>query len=270
MISALPLLETPDVRVTVFECSGSHRGWSPEEDTAEFTLMLVQEGSFRRLAEGVEMFADGLTAYLERAGSIQRIAHPCGGDVCTAIGLSEHAVESVAGLQNLRTDALFHIDTAAHLEHRLLINRQRVGAHDEELVERTLLLAGRVLSSLGSPTHSGPAVRASRRHLAERTREALREAPRLSVRELAASLDVSMYHLCRVFKEATGMTVAGYRSRIRASMVVDGIMSEDTSLSGLAAEIGFADQPHMNRTIRRHTGFTPGQLRAITSGPGTS
>nr|WP_231921066.1 AraC family transcriptional regulator [Micromonospora narathiwatensis] len=35
------------------------------------------------------------------------------------------------------------------------------------------------------------------------------------------------------------------------------------SLAGLAAELGFADQAHLTRTVRAQLGHTPGQLRRL-------
>jgi AraC-like DNA-binding protein len=41
----------------------------------------------------------------------------------------------------------------------------------------------------------------------------------------------------------------------------DAILSGNVDWAGLAATSGFADQAHMIRQMRRHTGFTPEQLR---------
>jgi AraC-like DNA-binding protein len=41
----------------------------------------------------------------------------------------------------------------------------------------------------------------------------------------------------------------------------EAIQNGDVDWAGLAATSGFADQSHMIRQIRRHTGFTPEQLR---------
>ena len=41
----------------------------------------------------------------------------------------------------------------------------------------------------------------------------------------------------------------------------EAIQKGDVDWAGLAAASGFADQAHMIRQMRRHTGFTPEQLR---------
>lgn len=41
----------------------------------------------------------------------------------------------------------------------------------------------------------------------------------------------------------------------------EAVRNGDVDWAGLAAASGFADQPHMIRQMRRHTGFTPEQLR---------
>ena len=39
----------------------------------------------------------------------------------------------------------------------------------------------------------------------------------------------------------------------------------ERSLARLAADLGFADQAHLTRTMREHTGYTPGALRQTAS-----
>jgi AraC-like DNA-binding protein len=42
---------------------------------------------------------------------------------------------------------------------------------------------------------------------------------------------------------------------------MDRIEGGESNLSKIAAECGFADQPHMTRILRRETRLTPGRLR---------
>ncbi|HEY8452210.1 MAG: helix-turn-helix domain-containing protein [Micromonosporaceae bacterium] len=54
-----------------------------------------------------------------------------------------------------------------------------------------------------------------------------------------------------------------YRNQVRARRALDRIEQGGTSLSRLAADLGFADQAHLTRTVRAHVGCTPTQVRRL-------
>ncbi|WP_091202512.1 helix-turn-helix domain-containing protein [Micromonospora narathiwatensis] len=54
-----------------------------------------------------------------------------------------------------------------------------------------------------------------------------------------------------------------YRNRLRVGRALDRLEEGVDSLAGLAAELGFADQAHLTRTVRAQLGHTPGQLRRL-------
>ncbi|MCK2219189.1 helix-turn-helix domain-containing protein [Actinomadura sp. ATCC 31491] len=85
---------------------------------------------------------------------------------------------------------------------------------------------------------------------------------------LAALLEVSPYRLSRAFTQELGVSLTHYRNRVRVGRALDRLEGGDTGLAELAADLGFADQAHMTRTIRRHAGHTPAVLRRLLS-PGT-
>jgi AraC-like DNA-binding protein len=82
---------------------------------------------------------------------------------------------------------------------------------------------------------------------------------------LARELGVSPHHLSRVFHAHTGHTIAQHRLMLRSREALQRIAEGEDSLARLAAELGFADQSHLTRAIRRQTGRTPGQLRRLLS-----
>jgi hypothetical protein len=71
--------------VTEVACGGGSLGWSPEEPVTGLAIVLVRSGIFRRRVNGVDLVVDSMVAYLERPGTVQQIAHPVGGDLCTVI-----------------------------------------------------------------------------------------------------------------------------------------------------------------------------------------
>ncbi|MGH3679627.1 MAG: helix-turn-helix domain-containing protein, partial [Natronosporangium sp.] len=80
---------------------------------------------------------------------------------------------------------------------------------------------------------------------------------------LARLLGVSPYRLSRAFQRQVGVPLTRFRNRVRVAEALDRLEQGEPSLAGLAAELGFADQAHLTRTVRAHLGHTPGRLRRL-------
>ncbi|MER7499208.1 AraC family transcriptional regulator [Nonomuraea pusilla] len=80
---------------------------------------------------------------------------------------------------------------------------------------------------------------------------------------LAALLEVSPYRLSRAFTRELGVSLTHYRNRVRVGRALDRLEAGEPNLAVLAADLGFADQAHLTRTVRRHVGHTPAALRRL-------
>jgi AraC family transcriptional regulator len=81
--------------------------------------------------------------------------------------------------------------------------------------------------------------------------------------ELARAAYCSPYYLSRRFKQAIGMTPFQYLVQLRvdhARQLVSAGAGE-RSLADVARAVGFADQSHLTRQMKRVLGVTPGMLR---------
>lgn len=80
----------------------------------------------------------------------------------------------------------------------------------------------------------------------------------LPIETLAADIYVSKYYLIRKFKNCIGMTPHQFciQNRIRKSQ---GMLNEEMTISGIAAEMGFYDQSHFDRAFRRIVGISPSE-----------
>jgi AraC-like DNA-binding protein len=93
----------------------------------------------------------------------------------------------------------------------------------------------------------------------------IRRDARLSLGDWADRHGVRPETVSRGFLRAYGVSPAAYRTGVKVKAVVAALHGGGESLAELAAEKGFADQPHMNRAVRDATGRTPMQLRQVKS-----
>ena len=249
MQTARVLLDGSAVAVAEHSCDASHARWSAEEPLTSLSVVLVRSGLFRRRVDGVESVAEPTAGYLQRPGSIQQVAHPCGGDRSTVITPSPLILGTLA------------VDMA----HRVLVARARQGADRFELAERATALAGGLLLSLAADCAGAarPATGTRARQLVDQARQLLAEHTNLGLDDLARAAGVSAYHLSHTFRRVTGLTLSHYRIRLRLRRAMEQLAAGERDLAGLAADLGFADQAHLTRALRTETGTTPGALRTL-------
>jgi AraC family transcriptional regulator len=88
-----------------------------------------------------------------------------------------------------------------------------------------------------------------------------RYASSISLGEVAAAVGVEPERLARGFRRAFGEPLAGYLRRIRVDAAAQLLASTDRPISGIAGDVGFADQSHLTRWFGRYLGTTPWQYR---------
>ncbi len=79
----------------------------------------------------------------------------------------------------------------------------------------------------------------------------------LDLTTLATRLEVSPWHLCRVFKEQTGTTIHAYRRDLRLRAALERLDPSTGGISRLAHQCGFSSHSHFTAAFRRLFGFTP-------------
>jgi AraC-like DNA-binding protein len=201
----------------------------------------------------VDVDLDPTVAYLGAPGEEERFAHPSGGDDCTSITFEP----SLLGLP--AEASTVYVDARVDLAHRRLVAAARGGDLDYALTEELLRLvaaAGRV-ATRPRPAADRALVAAARAAITEDVPEAD------GLCALAALLGVSPYRLSRVFSREMGVSLTHYRNGVRVSRAMDRIAAGAPGLADLAAQLGFADQAHLTRTVRAHLGHTPTSLRRL-------
>lgn len=173
-------------------------------------------------------------------------------------------------------DILFrrtHVEASANLyvAQRLVVDRVRTGACDALYVEeRGIELLSAVLQAARGSAYPAMTPRAGHRALAEDARalvaSALGRPLRLST--LAATLGVSPFHLCRVFKAYTGMSIQEYRSQLRLRRSLELLADDRRDVLDVALSLGYSSHSHFTRAFRASYGTTPSQYRAARHHPG--
>lgn len=96
------------------------------------------------------------------------------------------------------------------------------------------------------------AVRRARAHLREHWDD------RVTLTELATIAGLSRFELVRRFREQAGVTPHAYQVNLRVEEARRRLAA-GAPPAMVAADCGFADQPHLNRVFKREVGVSPGR-----------
>jgi AraC-like DNA-binding protein len=151
---------------------------------------------------------------------------------------------------------------AVEVAHRQLVASCTAGIDASELLDATLALTNRLLQRAAPPAAGRSRKTFERQHrLVDAAREILNVEPAATLASLARELGISPRHLSRLFPQHVGMTLSKYRNSLRTRTALEAIAAGAPSLARLAAELGFADQAHLTRTVHRLTGRPPSAHR---------
>ena len=267
------LYSSPLLEIGLYDCRRRASGPGAEEWSPRPELALPLRGAFVKHAGGRQVTCDVTTAAAFNPGETYRVSHPGdAGDLCLVLAPSGPDLRELVS-EGRREPPELPFETPAiplrggdALRVRLL--RRALGvAGERETVEE---LAAELLSSLTSSPARAPArgparpvTREAQRTLAEAVRRLLRERPGepVSLSLVARRVGTTPFHLARVFRRETGWSVRGYAMRLRLYAVLDRLGGAGVDLSGLAAELGFADHSHLTRRFRAAFGTTPSRFK---------
>ena len=86
-------------------------------------------------------------------------------------------------------------------------------------------------------------------------------AGKIVIKDLAASLDITVSHFCRAFKRTFGMSARVWIRQRRIELAQGLMLTTGASLSEIALSCGMSDQSHFTRSFRRIVGETPSSWR---------
>ena len=89
----------------------------------------------------------------------------------------------------------------------------------------------------------------------------------LQIVNVAREVDVHPGHLARAFRQHFRMTLGSYVRSLRLDWVATRLLESEESLASLALAAGFADQSHLTRAFKCHSGLTPQAYRRARQRP---
>jgi AraC-like DNA-binding protein len=216
---------------------------------------------------GRESSVNATTGYCQEPGEEEQVAYEACGDVVTSVTIADELWRTMAGDARRPGEGWTPVDSQLELAHRMLL--RDVGSDDPDfaIAESLLELVAIVLHrrALGSPALDRLRTGRSAHALADAARDAIAaDHPAAGgLLSLATLLQVSPYHLSRVFRHQWGITLTRYRNRARVSRALERIEQGERNLAQLAADLGFADQAHLSRTMKAELGTTPRRVRRL-------
>lgn len=88
------------------------------------------------------------------------------------------------------------------------------------------------------------------------------QAENINLADVARVTHVSTFHLCKIFKKATGLTFIEYRNRLRIESAKRLLGNPNLNVSEIAYSVGFQSLTQFNRLFRRVVGRAPTDFRS--------
>lgn len=267
--------------VTRWDCAGGRRELSAETHQPTHVISFVHSGAFVLHAAGRSAVIDATSIVLHNPGEPYQSEHPFGCcDRGSAIAVScdllldvmaHHDPAAAERPRALFRHAYAHGFSRACLMQRRLIRGLQGGAAEPLAIESSILdLLGEVaagcsrLSQAAIARHDSSRVR---RDYVQDAKALLQRRFRepLGLADIGRALFVSTYHLCRLFKEETGMPIHRYLNRLRLREALERISGGETGLTDLALSVGFSCHSHFTRAFCREFGVPPSEVRRLAA-----
>jgi AraC-like DNA-binding protein len=234
----------------------------------------VLHGLFRRHLGRSELLAAPGDALFFPGDIEYRTSHPQdGGDHGIGIRVDPGTLDEIWSQARHRTvdsDRLLRsralVPPQAVLRLRRLINA--LGGEQPlplDVDETALLLLGQTAGGIAKSNVGSTgrvATRRAHRKAVERVIELVQASlqERLRLEEIAREAAYSPYHLCRLFRDLTGMTIHGYVNRQRLLRGLE-LLESGESLAGLAVQLGFASHSHFTMAFTTTFSCCPAEQR---------
>jgi AraC-like DNA-binding protein len=278
-LKSADIFRSPDLLIRHVTCCPGHHELSGIERQHVDTLVFPLTGSFvQHLDPGREIAADCTTALFLAAGRPYRISHPGHlHDECLAVEFSSELLQSVLSeaicaetFNDPRLNPFAKLDCRAILLRTFLAWRTRRNIADAlEAVEIAMwLLASSVRAAAGSTVSFRERTTTHQRHreqvfaVQSILMSSVDRSP--SLRELSAQAATTPFHLSRIFRTHTGLSIHEYHVRVRLALAIEELIETDKDITAIALDHAFSSHSHFTHAFRRRTGLTPTAFRHLT------
>jgi AraC family transcriptional regulator len=269
------------VRIGAFRCAVGHPRF--EDSGPAQTYCFV----FPRTAVEIEhehecAFAanPNVVTFYNRGQSYRRRAISSDGDRCdwfaVSADIARDAIRAYDPAVDDRPESPFRLtrgwsDPGTYLLQRRLFQRVSKGQAGDplEVEEQVVLLLDRVLGSSFRRAGAKPVdgVNPGQREAIHQVEVLLSERwdQALSLRDLAAEVEIPVFSLCRLFRRVTGTSMHQYRRYLRIQTALEQVSESRRPLIDIAIDAGFSSHSHFTAAFHREFGRSPSELRSSRS-----
>jgi AraC-like DNA-binding protein len=256
------VFESPSLVIFDVCCDRGPQPPSDIEVEPAFAIGFPRRGVFVHETRMGAVVGDPTVALFRSEGDERTTRHPTiEGDANTEIQFPDSIVEPLLdrhGRFRRRSVPIADSVVVKHL--RLLAMAKSNSTTRLEIEEEALDLLGLAHSVPPQPDSCHPLIGNTREQLAASYQDDT------DLATIARRVGASPFHLSRVFKHSTGVSISAYRSNLRIRHVLNGLAGGAADLARLAVEAGFYDHAHMTKAFRRQLGSVPSVMRSLLAG----
>ncbi|MDI1264796.1 MAG: AraC family transcriptional regulator [bacterium] len=267
-MNAVRLIERQSISVSDFRCTAGPGDKPFAEEHRCHSISYVRKGSFGLHCRGKfnELVAGSML--IGHPGDEYTCTHDhvCG-DECLSFFLGDELVESLSG-----SKAVWQIGAAPPLPELVVLGELAQaaanGSSDIGLDEIGQLLASRFVEVVsGKPRKAGPDAVRDRRRAVETALWIDAQSHRaITLEDAAGQAGISPFHFLRLFSDVLGVTPHQYLVRSRLRHAARRLADDDSPVTEIAYDVGFADLSNFVRTFHRAAGTSPLKFRQASRG----
>ena len=231
-------------------------------------VAVVMRGRFRyRAAKGEALLTRGALLIGAAGQGYEKLALHPQGDLCLVFEYGDDYLSEASASLELAGRPLgqaIHVPAGPTTTARLTALEQALVQQDDEaLVEGAHWIAGVALSTVRPPGEARQLTPdQAKRVLVLVDHLETSFASDCSLERLSALVNLSPFHLLRLFKSYTGQTPRQFLLAQRLAAAADGLRRLEQRVIDIALDSGFSDLSHFNAAFRRCYGMPPTSYRA--------
>jgi len=267
-MTATTLLQQKSISVSDFRCSAGPEDTPFVERHRCHSVSYVRKGSFGCSTRGrfFELVAGSILVGHPGDEYVCTHDHVCG-DECLSFFLAPELVEAIGD----RTE-IWRIGSAPPLPELMVLGElaqaAAEGRSDIGLDEVGQAFASRFVGVVsGRPRQPVRTAARDRRRAVETALWIDAHSHRqIDLEHAAAQAGISPFHFLRLFSSVLGVTPHQYLVRSRLRHAARLLADDDTSITDVAYDVGFADLSNFVRTFHRAAGVSPRRFREASRG----